>query len=46
MSNGMTPARANAPLPLVATTVATYVSSFGIAPEKLVLGVPWYGEYT
>lgn len=36
-------AGANSPLALVKQGLEEFIFGFGIAPEKLVLGVPWYG---
>ncbi|KAG1689417.1 hypothetical protein DVH05_002218 [Phytophthora capsici] len=36
-------AGANSPLALVKQGLQEFLLGFGIAPEKLVLGVPWYG---
>ena len=43
MGWGSSPARANSPLPLVRDGINGYVHTLGIAPEKVVLGLPWYG---
>lgn len=34
---------ANSPLALVKQGLEEFIFGFGIAPDKLVLGVPWYG---
>ncbi|TMW57473.1 hypothetical protein Poli38472_003398 [Pythium oligandrum] len=36
-------AAANSPLPLVRQGLEEFIKGFGIAPSKLVLGIPWYG---